>query len=71
MISVAFGAALIENLPDAFVAVPLEVPFTVTLAPLIGVPVSAVTVPLTMVSWALRPMDHNVINPKNNKSFNL
>ncbi len=51
----AVGPALIVNLPEEFVEVPLEVPFTVTLAPDSGKLFSPVTVPEMVVSafWAM------------------
>jgi hypothetical protein len=50
--SVALGLAVIVNLPEEFVEVPLEVPFIVTLAPDIGV-LSETTVPETETSCAI------------------
>lgn len=54
-----------RKLPSKSVMVPLVVPFTITLAPIIGSPVVSLTIPLTTICWA------NVLTDKNNPTMNI
>jgi len=50
--SLPFAGAFTVKLPSTSVIVPVDVPFTKILAPIIGSPFSSVTVPITFVFCA-------------------